>query len=225
VKRLVSALVLSLCVFLLPAASRAALSISVPDTTGYFPSDGPWFVDLVFRETGTRENERLTVYDLGLSLVRPSGVTGGVNLVTYDVNDPNFDPSIFAASPNFVFPRNNVTLVESDANHIQLNFENIAAGAAGQTNVADGMTAARIYYTVAPHAPCGVYRLVISPDLSVFANADAEAIPVDVSDSGTLIDCPEPGTLSLLALSAGLLGTRRATRVPSYPSPNPPRRR
>jgi hypothetical protein len=52
---------------------------------------------------------------------------------------------------------------------------------------------------------------VISPDLSVFANADAEAIPVDISDPGVIIAVPEPTAGSLLG-AAGLLALRRRRR-------------
>ena len=194
---------------LLPSALRAALSISIPDPIPVFPPDtGPRFFDLIFHETGTPENEQLTVYDLGIALRRPAGVTGGINFVAFDVNDPNFDPSIFAASPNFVFPRNSVVLVESDPDHIQLNFENTGTGVNGQTDVADGMSAGRIYYTVDPGFPYGLYSFVIHPDNTVFASADALAIPVDLSDTGNVIAVPEPTAAWLLA-AAGLLALRR----------------
>ena len=206
-KPVVSALAVGV-VLSLASASRGALAIQVPDGPGFPP--GEYFLDLFFRETGTAENEQLTVYDLGLSLVRPAGVTGGVTFKTFDVNDPNFDPAVFAASPNFVFgTRNIVTLVENDANHVQLNFEfeNTGTGVNGQTNVADA--AARIYYTVAAGAPPGRYTLVINPDSSVFANVDALAIPVDVSHTGRIFRPPEPGTLSLLGIGSLLCLRRR----------------
>ena len=198
---------------MVPGVASAALSISVPDASHIVPADaGEHFIDLIFRETGTAENEQMTVYDLGVAITRPGGVTGGVTFKPFDINDPNFDPAVFAASPNFVFgTRNIVTLVENDANHVQLNFEfeNTGTGVNGQTNVADGMSAARIYYTVAAGAPPGRYTLVINPDSSVFANVDALAIPVDVSHTGRIFRPPEPGTLSLLGIGSLLCLRRR----------------
>ena len=204
-KPVVSALAVGVALSL-ASVSRGALSLQIPDRPAFPP--GEYFLDLLFRETGTAENEQLTVYDLGLTLVRPAGVTGGVTFKPFDINDPNFDPAVFAASPNFVFgTKVSTTLVENDANHIQLNFENTGTGVNGQTNVTDGMSAARIYYTVAPDAPKGRYVLTINPDNSVFANVDALAILVDVSDTGIFVP-PEPGTLSLLGIGS-LLGLRR----------------
>ena len=204
-KHVVTASFFAVCFFLCTAASRAALSISIPDQILVFPSPEPHFVDLIFQDTGTA-NENLTVYDLGIRLVRPAGVTGGVNLVQYTA--ANKDQ--LTQSPNYVFSSTSTTVLESDASHLFVDFDNTVPAPA---DIATGKTAARIAFTVDPDLPCvGNFYLVIDSELTVFANTDAEAIPVDVSDRGVLIGCPEPAALSLLPV-AGLLALRRRRAV------------
>ena len=200
---------------MVPSVASAALALQVgpnsgstPDkvfTPGSIPTDRQ-FIDLLFKETGTQENENLTTYDVGLKLVRPAGITGGVNLV--DFTPLTEDPDTMLTSPNYVFSRTSTTVIETDKDHILLNFENIARAPNDVVNVTDGMSAGRIFYTVDQNTPAGRYLLQVLPDNTVFANSDALAIPVEISENGIISVVPEPGTLSLLGV-AGLLALRR----------------
>jgi hypothetical protein len=191
-KRVVGTAFFVLSVFVCPAASRAALYLTIEPAFSGVP--GTRFLDLVFHESGTPQDERLAIYDVELRLV-PSG-NSGIELVT--------GPGAVQLGPNPVFDTGSttVTLVESTPTRLLADFDGSVP-----TDIEDGETAARILYTVAPNA-CGAWRFLLDDRNTVFADADANAIPVDLSSTTIVIFCPEPGTLSLLPV-VGVLALRR----------------
>jgi MYXO-CTERM domain-containing protein len=66
-----------------------------------------------------------------------------------------------------------------------------------------------VFYTIDPGAAPGTYHINLDPSGTLFVSGDTgEAIPVDISDPGTVVVTPEPGSLALLGV-AGLLALRR----------------
>jgi MYXO-CTERM domain-containing protein len=184
---------------MVPGVASAALSLAIaPDITvpaNAIPT-GEQFVDLVFNETAPTANEGLFAYDLYLTRDKP-----GINLVRAEKPD------------NWVFTSSGASFQEAgpEFSHkpdlIVVNAIGDLLGA--NQDIQDGTKAARVFYTIDPGAAPGVYHIGLDPAGTLFVSGDTgEAIPVDISDTGTVTVTPEPGSLALLGV-AGLLALRR----------------
>ena len=206
-------LILACCVCMLsaPAAAPAALSLGFDyegpgQSTAFNPSRGvPHYFDLVFRETGTAQPEGLFTYDLVLDLVPPAGGSG-VGLLTGAA-------ALTVPADRFVFPTPpdpSILPVESTARRLYVN---VTTGA-DLADIDDGDKAGRLWFTVDPAAPLGVYRLRFDPNSTVFGSGDPNlplSIDVALAEGAAIVLEPEPGTPALLA-AAGLLGLLRRRR-------------
>jgi hypothetical protein len=193
-------LALSCALAMVPGVASAALSINIgPDVLGYPGSSG--YFDLVFNETGTPEDEGLFAYDLYLVRDRP-----GINLIRAEKPD------------NWVF-----TAPVAEFQEAGPEFSNkpglIVVNAIGyllsaSEDIVSGTKAARVYYTIDPDAPPGVYRIGLDPASTLFVSGDTGAvIPIDIADRGTVTVWPEPTGLSLALIAGGALALRRCRRV------------
>ena len=187
-----------------PGVASAALSITIgPDiqvSRGAIPT-GEQFFDLVFNETGTPVNEGLFAYDLYITRDKP-----GINLVRAEKPD------------NWVFTSPGASFQEAGpefSNKPGLIVVNAIGDLLGANqDIQNGTKVARVFYTIDPDAPPGVYHVSLDPGGTLFVSGDTgEAIPVDISDPGTVITeiIPEPTALPLLAV-AGVLALRRRWR-------------
>jgi hypothetical protein len=214
--RFVTTSAVALGLWLAPAASHAALSLQIGpqngpdniDTTPIFPPGGPRFFDLIFHETGGVQPEGLFTYDIGLNVVRP----GGLVLATAPVGGNG--AGAVEVGPNPVFNTGSAPSIQvSESTPSRLVF-NVTSG--GDLNdIDEGETAARVFYTLAPQAAYGVYRLVFDPDYTVFGSGDPNlplSIDVALTDAGVVELFPEPGALSLVGV-VGLLALRRRRRA------------
>ena len=191
------ALVLACILSMAPGVASAALSIvPVPAriTPGGIP--GEMYFDLVFSETGTPANEGLFAYDLYLQRDKP-----GINLVRAEKPD------------NWVFTSPGASFQEAGpefSNKPGLIVVNAIGDLLGANqDIVDGTKAARVFYTIDENLPRGAYKLTLDPAGTLFVSGDTgEAIPVDISNPGTVIVEPEPTALPLLAV-AGVLAVRR----------------
>ena len=184
---------------MVPGVASAALSVAtVPDIVvpaNAIPT-GEQFFDLVFNETGTPANEGLFAYDLYLKRDKP-----GINLIRAEKPD------------NWVFTSAGASFQEAGpefSNKPDLIVVNAIGDLLGANqDIQDGTKAARVFYTIDPGAAPGTYRLTLDPSGTLFVSGDTgEAIPVDISDAGTVVVTPEPGSIALLGV-AGLLALRR----------------
>ena len=182
---------------LLPGVASAALSVDIgPDI---FSDNNPTtehFFDLVFHETGAPTNEGLFAYDLYLKADRP-----GIKLLRAEKPD------------NWVFTSPGASFQEAGpefSNKPGLIVVNAIADLLGANqDIVDGTKAARVFYTIDENLPRGAYKLTLDPAGTLFVSGDTgEAIPVDISNPGTVIVEPEPTALPLLAV-AGVLAVRR----------------
>ena len=182
---------------LLPGVASAALSIDIgPDI---FSDNNPTtehFFDLVFHETGAPTNEGLFAYDLYLKADRP-----GIKLLRAEKPD------------NWVFTSPGASFQEAGpefSNKPGLIVVNAIGDLLGANqDIVDGTKAARVFYTIDENLPRGAYKLTLDPAGTLFVSGDTgEAIPVDISNPGTVIVEPEPTALPLLAV-AGVLAVRR----------------
>jgi hypothetical protein len=211
--RFVTTSAVALGLWLVPAASHAALSLQIGsqngpnlnDTTIVPPPGGPRFFDLIFHETGGAQPEGLFTYDIGLR------TAGGLNLVTTPVGGNG--AGAVEVGPNPVFNTGSPPSIQvSESTPSRLVF-NVTSG--GDLNdIDEGETAARVFYTLDPQVEYGVYRLSFDPDYTVFGSGDPNlplSIDVALTDAGVVYWIPEPGTASLLAGAAvvGLLRRRR----------------
>jgi hypothetical protein len=199
VKRL--ALALGCVLALAPGVASAALSISFgPDITkpaGAIPS-GELFFDLVFSETAPITNEGLFAYDLYLVRNMP-----GINLVRAEKPD-----NWVFTSPGASFQQAGPEFSHSPG-LLVVNAIGELLGA--NQDIVNGTKAARVFYTIDPDAPCALYTISLdnSPGTTLFVSGDTgDAIPVDISDRGTVRCTPEPTSL-LLPGVAGMLALRR----------------
>jgi hypothetical protein len=188
------------CVFALaPGVASAALSIDIgPDISVPVGTQltGELFFDLVFHETGPATNEGLFAYDLYLRREKP-----GINLIRAEKPD------------NWVFTSPGASFQEAgpEFSHkpdlIVVNAIGDLLGA--NQDIVDGTKAARVYFTLDPGVTSGIYQIFLDPAGTLFVSGDTgEAIPVNISDPGTVYFTPEPTALSFAAI-AGLLALRR----------------
>jgi hypothetical protein len=188
-------------VALMPAVASAALSIEIgPDLFFDSPPPGELFFDLIFHETGTPTNEGLFAYDLYLQRDNP-----GISLVRAEKPD------------NWVFTSPGASFQEAGpefSNKPGLIVVNAIGDLLGANqDIVEGTKAARVFFTINPTAPAGVYRINLDPAGTLFVSGDTgEAIPVDISDRGTVTFVPEPTVLPALAV-AGMLAARRRRSV------------
>src|SRR2546423_970838 len=146
-------LVLAVMVSMPQGVCSAALSLG--GLNGRDASTGQRYVDLVFNETPPTENEGLFAYDIAASLVRPTGVTGGVNLAGIERPADNFVLDVPSGAT--------FSVAENTAN-------NVLANISSNNDLADitsGKKAARIFYTVDPGATPGIYRLALDTGSTV----------------------------------------------------------
>jgi hypothetical protein len=188
-----------------PGLASAALSIEIgPDvliTRGAIPT-GEQFFDLVFHETGTPTNEGLFAYDLYITRDKP-----GINLIRAEKPD------------NWVFTSPGASFQEAGpefSNKPGLIVVNAIGDLLGANqDIQEGTKVARVFYTIDQDAFPGFYHVSLDPAGTLFVSGDTgEAIPVDISDSGTVMSPidPEPTALPLLAI-AGVLAVRRRRAV------------
>jgi len=184
---------------MVPGVASAALSVAiVPDIVvpaGAIPT-GEQSFDLVFNETGTPANEGLFAYDLYLKRDKP-----GINLIRAEKPD------------NWVFTSPGASFQEAGpefSNKPGLIVVNAIGDLLGANqDIVDGTKAARVFFTLDPFLAPVPLQISLDPAGTLFVSGDTgEAIPVDISDSGSVICWPEPAGLSLLGV-AGLLTLRR----------------
>ena len=212
--RFVTTSAVALGLWLVPAASHAALSLQIGsqngpnlnDTTIVPPPGGPRFFDLIFHETGGAQPEGLFTYDIGLR------TAGGLNLVTTPVGGNG--AGAVEVGPNPVFNTGSPPSIQvSESTPSRLVF-NVTSG--GDLNdIDEGESAARIFYSVDRTVPLGLYRLAFDPDYTVFGSGDPNlplSIDIALTDFGVIDYIPEPGSLCLLGV-AGLLALRRRRRA------------
>jgi hypothetical protein len=198
---------------LAPCAASAALQLQIGPTNGtaghdlVFPpaSVGLNFFDLIFHETGPVQREGLFAYDIALDFVRPAGANSGVSFV----NGPGTTPVEIPANPAIAMTPNpaSITVLENTPSRLVFN---VTSGN-DLTDIDEGESAARVFYTVPQDATPGIYRIVFDAPNSVYGSGDPElplSIEVAMTDEGVIRVVPEPGALSLLGI-AGLLALRR----------------
>jgi hypothetical protein len=178
-----------------PGIASAALSIGIgPDITvspRAIPA-GEQFFDLVFNETAPTLNEGLFAYDLYIKSDSPAiRLTRAVKPDNWVFSAPG------ASFQQADFPGHN------PPGEILVNAIGDLLGAT--QDILSGTKAARVFYTIDANAGCfGVAHIFLdqTPGTTLFVSGDTgEAIPVDMSDSGSIITCPEPGGLAWAALA------------------------
>ena len=178
-----------------PGVASAALAIAIgPDVT-FSPVAGEQFLDLVFNDSGPEVNEGLFAYDLYIRRSDPA-----INLVRAEKPD------------NWVFTSPGASFQEATefSNKPELIVVNAIGDLLGANeDIVGGTKVARVYYTINPDAFRGVSTVFLDPALTLFVSGDTgEAIPVDVSDPGTVTWTPEPAALPLLCMAGALLRRR-----------------
>jgi len=193
----------------LPSAARAALSLQLGESYGPLSIDpirvspeGLNYFDIRFNETGTVNREGLFAYDIALRVERPAGVTRGLRLLTGEsaVAVPPRIPADDFVLP--AVPPPQLMILESDPNH--LTFDVLTLTESDFPDIDQGERAARIFWTWEPFAPEGIYRIVVDPEITVFASGEPELplrIEVETTDA-FVVFFPEPGAVSLLAIAA-----------------------
>jgi hypothetical protein len=187
-----------------PGVAPAALGINIgPDIIPAFgsPPPGEQFFDLVFIDSGPATNEGLFAYDL---YIRSDGP--GINLVRAEKPD------------NWVFTSPGASFQEAGpefSNKPGLIVVNAIGDLLGANqDIVNGTKAARVFYTIDPAAfasPFPVaYHLRLDPAGTLFVSGDTgEAIPVDISDPGSVATVPEPAGLSFAGVACALALLRR----------------
>jgi hypothetical protein len=78
-------------------------------------------------------------------------------------------------------------------------------------DIQNGTKVARVFYTIDPNAAGGIYHISLDPGGTLFVSGDTgEAIPVDISDPGTVFIGPEPAGLSFAGVTCALALLRRS---------------
>jgi hypothetical protein len=202
-KRFGIGLVIACAVALGPADVSAALSLQFGNGNGPLgrvigplpPPGGPYFVDLVFVETGAPDDEGLFAYDLGVNAT-PGGP---VRLIGAEKPD------------NWVFTNPNAALIVAQATPSRLIINATDAAPGDLPDITTGMKAARVLYTIDCDRATTFFSTVgLDPQITVFGSGDPNhdlEIPVSTAD-GTAFICPEPTGVTLLGVAA-LLGLRR----------------
>ena len=195
---------------MVPSVASAALQLQIGPGNGASAVDarhpdpvpfGQNFLDLIFHETGGVNREGLFTYDVALDLPAGNGVSF--------VNGAGSTPVQIGPNPAIAMTPNpaSITVLENTPSRLVFN---ITSGN-DLTDIDEGESAARIFYTVAPDAAVGLRRITFDALNSVYGSGDPElplSIEVDMSDVGLIEVVPEPGALSLLGI-AGLLALRR----------------
>jgi len=188
---------------LAPGVASAALSVEIgPDIVlvpGQVPT-GELFFDLVFHETGPATNEGLFAYDLYLQRSMP-----GINLVRAEKPD------------NWVFTSPGASFQEAGpefSNKPGLIVVNAIGDLLGANqDIVDGTKAARVFFTLDPFLAPVPLQISLDPAGTLFVSGDTgEAIPVDISDPGTVRFIPEPTGLSFAGVACALALRRRRTQ-------------
>jgi hypothetical protein len=200
---------------MVPSVASAALSLQIGPNNGagsgnadaVFPPTpfGQNFFDLIFHETGGVQREGLFTYDVALDLIREAGGSSGVSFV----NGAGSTPIQMAPNPAIAMTPNpaSITVLENTPSRLVFN---VTSGN-DLTDIDEGESAARVFYTVPQDATPGIYRIVFDAPNSVYGSGDPElplSIEVAMTDEGVIRVVPEPGALSLLGI-AGLLALRR----------------
>jgi hypothetical protein len=192
----------------LPEAAAAGLALQFGQQPGPVPENsclpGTYFVDLIVTETQPTENEMLFAYDLGVRLVGPGGRPGGVSLTGADRPPGEF---VMGDDP----AKSTLNVAENTPDSLLVN----VVSNNDLFDITTGKKAARIFYTIAPGAQLGEYRVLFDPDTTVFGSGDPNRLSpqifVSLADVGTITVCPEPGATALAGLAA-VLGLRRGRR-------------
>jgi hypothetical protein len=179
-----------------PGVASAALSITIGPDIEAPGGSVEHFVDLVFSETGPATNEGLFAYDLYITRDKP-----GINLIRAEKPD------------NWVFTSPGASFQEAGpefSNKPGLIVVNAIGDLLGANqDIQNGTKVARVFYTIDQDAAPGIYHLSLDPAGTLFVSGDTgEAIPVDLSDPGTVVVWPEPTAMPLLAVG-GVLAVRR----------------
>jgi hypothetical protein len=213
--------VLLIALGLCGAPAGGALSLGIgsnadpaqPDEVFSRPPAGPQFFDLTFTETGPPGVESLYAYDIEVRVVRPSGVEGGVRLLTGR-------DAVDVTPQDFVFPsavRAGWRILETDADHL---LATIRRATSSPVDITTGKKAGRVFYTVDPDAAPGTYSIVFNPLKTVFGSNDPRGpleIVVDQTDRGVIVLVPEPRTLTLIALCAAVALWRGRSKSAAAP--------
>jgi hypothetical protein len=165
------------------------------------------FFDLIFHETGPVQREGLFAYDIALDFVRPAGANSGVSFV----NGPGTTPVEIPANPAIAMTPNPASLTILESTPTRLVF-NITSGN-DLTDIDEGESAARVFFTLAPDMTPGLYRMRFDPANTIFGSGDPELpllIEVALTDEG-IFGIPEPSGLTMVG-AAGVLALRRRRR-------------
>ena len=190
-------------VFALAGAANAQLILHVEDVI-VNTAAGSGALELYLEETGGT-NAVVSTYNVGVRL-QPTGVVTFTGLAATQTHPSLFlgqtptDRTANAAGYNAANDR-----LATDDFVISGN----AADAPVQNGTRDGLF--RLNFTFTPGA-LGVFNVNVDP--LQFELADSQANPVvAVIDNGSITIVPEPATLSLLAVGAGLLAVRRRRSI------------
>ena len=185
-------------------APAGLVKINIEDKT-IFPAaaGGRLTLDVTFEEPGVNQIEDLIGYDLGFTLEKVGGGTGGLRFVPPYAEKPQ--PFVFPGAADFH------AFVPAPFPDVLLNVWS-RSGTVEITR--DPVNAARLVLEYDPGTAPGEYRVRLDPNFTVLApgpNGPEPEVLRDVSDVGVIRIVPEPASLPLLALCA-LFTLRRRRR-------------